>query len=594
MHSEKFTAVAILLLVSAFAPSMASAAPRLILSTVAVGPVYVGAGTNGAAQTVEAFNAGDGSLNLSPSASAAWLSATVGGLRACTTRTGNCLPVSISLNTSALAIGAYTESITLNDPNAVDTPQQIFVTVSIVGVPSSLSFYVTPAAANPIVTSGSEAATPIFTQSKVATTVTTQSGGKWLTVTTGASGSVPFGVSYYVQAAAQVGQLAGLYNGSVAIVGSANPNDNKTVAVAMNITTAPIVQLGFPALRLTGYTGGAKGATTMQFTNSGLGSLAITAAAATSSTGGFLSASVVAPDTIQVTADPAGLAAGIYTGAVTVTSNAANNSQVSVPVTFQVSAAGTPQISSGGIVNATSYVSESFAPGEILAVFGDQLAVPGTAAVNTGAPPLATTLGGVQVLVNGVPAPLFFASPGQVNVQLPYELPPGSLATVQVVSNGKAGNLRSVNIVPNSARMMVWGANVISGGYGIIVNQDYSLTLPSTTSVPGFATHPAHIGDTVTIYGIGFGQTTPAAVTGAAASGTTLQSVNSATVAFGGAFYGNATFVPASYAGLTPSAVGLYQVNAQIPPTTPIGPSVPITLTINGVIGNYVFLAISN
>lgn len=589
MHSVKMTAGAMLLLAGAL-----SAAPRLVLSTVAVGPVYVGVGANGATQTVEAYNAGDGSLNLTPSASASWLSASIGAARACTTRAGTCLPVNIALNTSSLALGTYTESITLSDPNSVDTPQQIFVTVGIVGVPSSLSYYVTPAVLGPFVTTGSQASTAIYTQSKVAASATTQSGGNWLTITTGGAASVPFGVPYYIQAAAQVGQAAGTYNGTVSIIGSANLNDNKNIAVSMTITTAPIIQLGFSPLRLTGNTSGLKGGGTMQFVNSGQGTLNITAASVTSSTSGIFSAAVVASDTISVTANPAGLAAGIYTGTVTITSNAANNSQVSLPVTFQVNAAGSPLISVGGIVNATTYVSESFAPGEILSVFGDQLAAPGTVAQNAAAPPLATTLGGVQVLVNGVPAPLFFVSPGQVNFQLPYNLPAGSAATVQVVSGGVAGNQRSINVVSNAARMMVWPASVISGGYGIIVNQDYSLTLPATTNLPGYSTHPAKVGDYITIYGIGFGQTTPAAVTGAAATASPLQAMNSAIVTFGGAFEGTATSVPAAFAGLTPSAVGLYQVNVQIPAGVPVGPAVAITLTVNGVVGNYVYLAISN
>ncbi len=589
MQSVKLMAGALLLLAGTL-----SAAPRLVLSTVAVGPVYAGVGANGATQTVEAYNAGDGSLNLSASASASWLSASIGASRACTTRTGTCLPVNIALNTSALPLGTYTESITLNDPNAVDAPQQINATVVIVGVPSSISYYVTPAVLGPFVTAGSQASTAIYTQSKVAASATTQSGGNWLTITTGGAGIVPFGVPYYIQAAAQVGQAAGAYSGSVSIIGSANPNDNKTIAVTMNITTAPIIQLGFSPLRLAGDTSGLKGSGTMQFVNSGQGTLNITAASVTSSPAGIFSASVAASDTIAVTANPAGLAPGIYTGTVTIASNAANNAQVSLPVTFQVTAAGSPQISVGGIVNATTYLSEAFAPGEILSIFGNQLAAPGTLAQNTAAPPLATTLGGVQVLVNGVPAPLFFVSPGQVNFQLPYTVQAGSVATVQVVAGGVAGNQRSVNVVSSAARMMVWPASVISGGYGIIVNQDYSLTLPATTKLPGYATHPAKVGDYITIYGIGFGQTTPAAVTGAAASSAPLQAVNSATVTFGGAFQGNATTVPAAFAGLTPSAVGLYQVNVQIPPGVPVGPGVAITLTVNGVVGNYVYLAISN
>jgi uncharacterized protein (TIGR03437 family) len=585
MRFGKLTVGAFLLLTSTL-----SAAPRLVLSTAVVGPISAGLGTAGATQTIEAYNAGDGNLSLTPSASASWLSASIGASQACTTRSGNCLPVNIALNTSSLALGTYTESVTLADPNAVDSPQQIFVTVNVVGVPASLSFYVTPASFS----AGSQAAAPLYPKSQVTGTVTTQSGGNWLTLTnTTIFGTIVAAAPFYIQAAALTSQTAGTYTGSVAIAGSSNSADNKTIAVTMTVTTSPIVQLGYSKVLLTGDAGGSKTAATMQFANLGLGNLAITGASATSSGGNFLSASVVAPDTVQITADPSGLNPGVYTGAITITSNAANNSQVSVPVELTVNAVGLPQISAGGIVNATTFVAESFAPGGILAVFGDQLAPVGTLAVNKGLPPLATTLGGVQVLVNGVPAPLYFSSPGQLNFQVPYEVPPNSVATVQVVSNGNAGNIRSVTVASTAPRMMVWGANVIAGGYGIIVNQDYSLTLPSTTAVAGLATHPAKIGDTITIYSLGFGQTTPAAVTGAAASSTNLETVASASVTFGGLFSGTATTVPAAFAGLTPTAVGLYQVNVQIPQDAPTGPAVPLTLTVNGVIGNFVYMAIS-
>lgn len=571
--------------------SALSAAPRLVLSTLAVGPVYAGVGTSGATQTVEAFNAGDGTLNLTATASASWLSATIGASRPCTTRTGTCLPVNIALNTAALALGDYTETVTLTDPNAVDSPRQILVSVGIVGVPASLSFYVTPSNGGV----GSQATTVIYPKSQLTTTVTTQTGGKWLALTTGASGSVAFGVPYYVQASAQTAQAEGSYTGSVVIAGSTNPADNKTMAVTLNVTTSPIVQLLNPTQRLTAFTDGTKPATVVQFSNIGLGKLAITGAAATTASGGTIfTASVLTPDSILISANPAGLKEGLYTGAATITSNAANNAQVSVSLTLTVQVAGPPVISTGGIVNIANFAQESASPGEILAVFGDQLAAPGTLVQNTGLPPLATTLGGVQVLVNGVPAPLYFAAASQVNFQMPYEVPANSVATVQVVSGGKAGNTRSINVAATTPRIMVWGSNLIAGGYGIIVNAlDNSLTLPSTTVVPGFVTKPAKAGDTITIYGIGFGQTTPGAVTGAAASGTNLQRVASATVTFGGFLAGVSTVVPTSYAGLTPSTVGLYQLNVQIPPTTPIGAAVPVTVTVNGIVGNFGYLAVS-
>jgi uncharacterized protein (TIGR03437 family) len=178
-----------------------------------------------------------------------------------------------------------------------------------------------------------------------------------------------------------------------------------------------------------------------------------------------------------------------------------------------------------------------------------------------------------------------------VNFQLPYEAPTGQVTAVQVVSKGTAGNLRPLNVIATVPRLLVWPASVVSGGYGIVVNQDYSLALPS--AVAGFTTHPAQPGDAITIYCEGLGETAPAAVTGAAASSTQLEAVPNVTVTFGGGFEGNPTAATSFFAGLTPTAVGLYQVNVFIPANVPTGPAVPVTVTMNGAVSNPVNIAIS-
>ena len=61
----------------------------------------------------------------------------------------------------------------------------------------------------------------------------------------------------------------------------------------------------------------------------------------------------------------------------------------------------------------------------------------------------------------------------------------------------------------------------------------------------------------------------------------------------GGPFGGNGIPVAAAFAGLTPTAVGLYQMNVVVPPDTPVGVAVPLTANINGFISNSVYIAIS-
>src|SRR5207248_11033051 len=70
---------------------LAGAAPKLRLTASTLGPLSIAQGANGATQTVEAYNAGDGSLSLTPTTPVSWITVTVGVQRACTSpRTGVC------------------------------------------------------------------------------------------------------------------------------------------------------------------------------------------------------------------------------------------------------------------------------------------------------------------------------------------------------------------------------------------------------------------------------------------------------------------------------------------------------------------------
>ena len=82
-----------------------SAAPKLRLTTAAVGPVVVATGTNGPEQRIEAYNAGDGALSLAAGSNVDWLGAEVGESAGCALRAGLCTPVRIKLNTAGLAKG---------------------------------------------------------------------------------------------------------------------------------------------------------------------------------------------------------------------------------------------------------------------------------------------------------------------------------------------------------------------------------------------------------------------------------------------------------------------------------------------------------
>ena len=318
------TSILAALFLIALAPSV-DAAPRLVLSATTLTPAPIRPGSNGPAQSVEVHNSGDGALNLTVSSTASWLSATIGAAQNCVVLTGTCNPVTITLATASLTAGTYTEFITLTDPNAIDSPQQISVTVTIAGVPSSLTFYVGIAGS-----SNASAFAYIYPASPVTATVSTQNGGSWLTFVP--AGSLIVRVPNAISVGAG-GMAPGTYTGSVTISGSTLAADNKTVAVTLIVTGGPVIDLSqISTQELFGAPGGAK--VTSYFTFATTGGSALNIAGATSSAAS-LSASVFGPSTIAITADPTGLAAGTYQGNVTISSNAANNAAVSSTCGFR-------------------------------------------------------------------------------------------------------------------------------------------------------------------------------------------------------------------------------------------------------------------
>ena len=563
---------------------IANAKPQLRLTASALGPVVIQQGQAGATQTVDAANIGDGSLNLSATASASWLSPTIGASTSCHAF-GSCLPVSIALNTASLTNGVYTGTVTLSDPNAVDAPQTITVTVQIgSGVPDNVTLYAPPGGA----------ATSSFT---TASQIKATSSASWLSVALSGAGTYAFSVPYQVKANA-AGLSANDYNGTVAITGSSFIPDNKSIAVLLHVTASPIAQPSPAALNFHLAADSISQTQVINVGNLGQGTLEVSGATAAAASGTWLTATT-SGNAITVTASSSGLVAGTYSGTITIASNAANNS-ITVPVQFQVDAAGPPVASFQGAVNNATFVAgETVAPGDIMAVFGQQLffSVPANAA----ATPLPTTLNGVsgststvQVLVNGQAAPLYYASYNQINFQLPFETQPGQ-ALVQVVRDGQAGNSISLEVAVDQPRILPFAV----GNYGIVQNATqggFAISAAAGSALGIGNVHPAKAGtDYLTIYAIGLGPVAPTVATGAAAPGSpNLANTTLATkvVFSSGNPFSPSPTVNASFSGLAPGFVGLYQVNVQVPADAPKGNSIGMYVVTGGVTSNPVNIAI--
>jgi uncharacterized protein (TIGR03437 family) len=520
-----------------------SAAPRLNLFQTSL-TVSVPTGTNGPTYSLDTFNIGSGTLSLQASSSVPWLVPTVGKSQVCGLR-GGCYPVSIAFQTSSLAAGKYTGTITLSDPNAVDSPQSITVTAQVGGaVPDNLVFYLAP---------GGSASATFTTNGPIKSKV---SNAPWLTTATAANGSSGDYVTT-VSATAGSSMAATDYNGTIATTASSFAPDNKTISVTLHVTTQPIAQASSNTLSFEIAQATKPQTQNVAVTDAGQGTLTVSTVTATAANSGTWLAAATVNGGIAVTADPTGLSADVYTGTVTVASNGVNGNLV-IPVQLTVVPQGAPAASAGGVVNNGTFGSgEPLAQGDIAAVFGNQFTFddPQSAA----SLPLQTTLDGVQVMVNGKAAPVYYTSAGQVNFEVPIDAATGD-GTVQVVRNGQAGNLIYVNINAQVPRFIVY-----NGGYAIMTTPAGALT-----GIPG---SPVKVGDTVVIYTLGLGPTSPVVPSGTASPTTKLAVVEGSTkVCFGveDPFHQAPCATP-EFVGLTPNFVGLYQINVAIPSGIPSG-----------------------
>ncbi|MGA2882110.1 MAG: IPT/TIG domain-containing protein [Bryobacteraceae bacterium] len=222
-----------------------------------------------------------------------------------------------------------------------------------------------------------------------------------------------------------------------------------------------------------------------------------------------------------------------------------------------------PSISSGGVVNAASFTAQ-LSPGALATVFGSNFTGTGVAAV--GPLPLAASLGGVSVQVNGVAAPVLYASSNQINFQIPWETPTGSV-TVAVGINGLASP--AVNVTVQAAAPGLF----VQGSHAIVQNSpDFSLNS---------ASDPAKVGSTIVAYLTGAGAVSPQPADGVGAgSGSNLSTVTpTVTATIGG------TTATVSFAGLAPSFVGLWQANIVVPSGLTQG-DFPLTVSVGGQTSN--------
>ena len=186
----------------------------------------------------------------------------------------------------------------------------------------------------------------------------------------------------------------------------------------------------------------------------------------------------------------------------------------------------------------------------LLSVFGAQFGNFSQAAT---AIPLPSILAGFEAFVDGNPAPLYFVSPGQVNIQIPYETSAGK---VRMYVGNEYDSSDAVNL------------QIAATAPGIFAANGSVIPFPSVKR-----------GATTTIFITGEGQVTPALPTGTTPSARTATARLPRPVAATQKVTVGGVAASIAFIGIPPGLVGVTQVNFVVPSSAPLGVQ-PVVATI--------------
>jgi uncharacterized protein (TIGR03437 family) len=471
--------------------------------------------------------------------------------------------------------GTYQGTITITAPgnNTLSIPVTLNVSSAASALTVTPNFLPFNVATN---SSSQQIVTVLSNGANVAinTAVQTLTGGNWLTVQSN-SPTTPATLTVFVNTSAL---LPATYNGTITVSGSGvSP---QTIQVTLNVTR-PAFFANPLSLIFNAQAGGPPPDPQLINLFFNGGPFSVTVSDITLSGGNWLFATqpTAADPTVTVSINPSGLVRGSYNGTITLTPADNTIPTIRVPVSLTISAGAGAVIN--GVVNAASGVPGPVVPGEIVTIFGVNPGPPAPLSLTLSSPnTVATSLGGIRVLFDGIPAPLTYVSSTQINAIVPYEIFGRVNTQLQVEFNGVASQPVDLGVTTSAPGIFtVFSPQSQIPNQAAALNQDNSVNSQNNGALPS---------SIVTLFATGEGQTSPPGVTGAITGNTLSQPLLPVTVQIAG--------LPATvtYAGTAPGLVaGVMQVNVSIPATVPRGLQVQVTLSVGGNMSNTASIAIA-
>ena len=474
-------------------------------------------------------------------------------------------PITVRVNPSTLGPGTYNSTVTIT-VTGVATPVTIPVSLNVTLRPGGA--VVSPTSL-PLAYPGNVTGSFTVVGSASALTFAATSSVPWLTISPSAGAVLPASsqvVTVTANPAALTPQTAA-YTGSITVTMSSSGGTSKqTVAVALTVNSQTPGVTSFWPQQIP--IGAPDTPVTIRGSNF-YAQTTVTAAGATSS----LKVTVISSDALLAT-----VPAALLTAPGNVTLTVTNPAPGGPASPFSIPVGNTPTIAA--ICNAASYATGPISPGEIIAIFGQNIgpASPSLETITNGY--VQGNTAGVDVQINGDDAPILYASSQQVTVQVPYTVQLGTQAagtgaTVSLTYGSNPAATMPIDVVAAAPGLFTLSAT--GSGQALVLNYNSSTSSYTVNS----QSSPAHIGDIITFFLTGEGEYANASyspetgyIVPVASSYPQLNPLPDVNI--GGVSASNV-----SYAGPVPTSIlGLLQINATVPSGATTGNAAPLIVTI--------------